>query len=146
MTQFQPRDLSYADRVADAFRNESAAARWQAKLTAVSPGVAEITLPCREDLSAAAGATHRSIVAALLDDACALAALSLTSAGDVVTTAEYKLNFLAPASRSEVIARAEVIRPRPQYHRLSCRRLRPRATDRPDACHDFRVPPMNQIW
>ena len=111
MTQFQPRDLSYADRVADAFRNESAAARWQAKLTAVSPGVAEITLPCREDLSAAVGATHRSIVAALLDDACALAALSLTSAGDVVTTAEYKLNFLAPASRSEVIARAEVIRP-----------------------------------
>ena len=111
MPEFQPRDPAYADRAAASFRHESAAVRWGAKLTAVSPGVAEITLPCCEDLPAATGVMHRSFVAALLDDACALAALSLTSAGDAVTTAEYKLNFLAPASGSEVIARAEVIRP-----------------------------------
>ena len=111
MPQFQPRDRAYADRVAAAFRDESAALRWGGELTSLSPGVVEIALPCREDLAAAPGVTHRSVVAALLDDACVLAALSLTSPGDLVATAEYKLNFLAPACGETLIARAEVLRP-----------------------------------
>ena len=111
MTQFQPRDYAYAGRVAAAFRDESAASRWGGELTSVSPGVVEIVLPCREDLAVAPGEIHRSFVAVLLDDACVLAALSLTSPGDLVTTAEYKLNFLAPATGSQVTARAEVLRP-----------------------------------
>ena len=111
MPQFQPRDPAYADRVAAAFRAESAAARWGGELTAVSPGVVEIALPYCDALAAAPGVLHRSFVAALLDDACVLAALSLSSAGDAVATAEYKLNFLAPASGGEVIVHAEVLRP-----------------------------------
>ena len=111
MPQFQPRDPAYAERVAAAFREQSATARWSAELTAVSPGAVEIALPRRDDLTGATGVMHRSIVAALLDDACVLAALSLTSAGDSVTTAEYKLNFPAPASGDVVVARAEVVRP-----------------------------------
>ena len=112
MPQFQPRDPAYADRVAAAFRDESAASRWGGELTSVSPGVVEIALPCRKDLAAAPGEIHRSFVAALLDDACVLAALSLTSPGDLVSPAEYKLNFLAPATGSPVTtARAEVLRP-----------------------------------
>ena len=109
MPQFQPRDPAYADRVAAAFRAESATARWGGELTAVSPGVVEITLPLCDGLAASPGV--RGFVAALLDDACALAGLSLSSAGDVVATAEYKLNFLAPASADIVAARAEVVRP-----------------------------------
>ena len=111
MPQFQPRDPAYADRVTAAFRDESAAARWGGELASVSPGVMEIALPCREDLAAAPGVVHRSIVAAVMDDACVLAALSLTSPGDLAATAEYKLNFLAPAKGSEVTVRAEVLRP-----------------------------------
>ena len=111
MPQFQPRDPAYADRVAAAFRAESATARWGGELTAVSPGVVEIALPLCDGLADSPGVMHRGFVAALLDDACALAGLSLSSAGDVVTTAEYKLNFLAPASADIVFARAEVVRP-----------------------------------
>ena len=111
MPQFQPRDPAYADRVAAAFRDESVAPRWGGGLTSVSPGVVEITLSCREALAAAPGEIHRSFVAALLDDACVLAALSLTSPGDLAATAEYKLNFLTPAKGSQVTARAEVLRP-----------------------------------
>ena len=111
MPQFQPSDPAYADRVSAAFREESAALRWGGELTSVCPGVVEIALARREDLLAAPGVVHRSIVAALLDDACALAALSLTSPGDSATTAEYKLNFLAPAKGGQVTARAEVLRP-----------------------------------
>ena len=111
MPQFQPRDPAYADRVAAAFRDESAAAHWAGELTSVSPGVVEITVSFFDDSTGGPGMLHRSIVAAFMDDACVLAALSLTSPGDVVTTAEYKLNFLAPAKGSEVTARAEVLRP-----------------------------------
>lgn len=111
MPQFQPRDPAYADRVAAAFRDESAAARWGSELTSVSPGVVEIALSFRDVSTGAPGMLHRSIVAALLDDACLLAALSLSSDGDAVTTVEYKLNFIAPVSGGEVIIRAEVIRP-----------------------------------
>ena len=111
MPQFQPRDPAYADRVAAAFRDESAASLWGGELTSVSPGVVEIALSRRKDLAATPGEIHRSFVAALLDDACVLAALSLTSPGDLVATAEYKLNLLAPACGETLIARAEVLRP-----------------------------------
>ena len=103
MPQFQPRDPNYADRVAVAFRNESAASPWGGELSLVSPGEIEITLP--------AGYGLHSSVAALLDDACVLAAMSLSSAGDAVATAEYKVNFLASASSQAVVAHAEVVRP-----------------------------------
>lgn len=111
MPSFQARDPAYSDRVAAAFRAESAAALWGGELAVAAPGVVEIALSLRDDLAVAPGVMRRNFVAALLDDACALAALSLTSAGDVTAPAEYKLNFLAPAAGETVIARAEVIRP-----------------------------------
>ena len=111
MPQFQPRDPAYADRVAAAFRDESTAPRWGGELASVSPGVVEITLSFFDDSTGGPGMLHRSIVAAVLDDACVLAALTLTSPGDLAATAEYKLNFLTPAKGSQVTARAEVLRP-----------------------------------
>ena len=111
MTRFPPRDPDYAQRVADALRRESATVRWGAALTAVAPGAVELTLPVAASLTAAPGVLHRGIVAALLDDACVLAALSLTAPGDMAAAAEYKLNHLAPAYGETITAAAEVIRP-----------------------------------
>ena len=111
MPRFQPRDSAYADRVTAAFRDESAATYYGCELTSVSPGEVEIALSFFDDSTGGPGMLHRSIVAALLDDACVLAALSLTSPGDSIATVEYKLNFLAPANGSRVTARAEVLRP-----------------------------------
>lgn len=111
MTRFPPRDPAYAQRVAAAFRRESATARWGAALTAVAPGAVEIAIPVAAALTAAPGVLHRGIVAALLDDACLLAALSLTAPGDLAAAAEYKLNHLAPAHGETITAAAEVIRP-----------------------------------
>ena len=111
MTRFPPRDPAYAQRVADAFRRESATARWGAALTAVAPGAVEIAIPVAASLTAAPGVLHRGIVAALLDDACVLAALSLTGPGDIAAIAEYKLNHLSPAHGETITAAAEVIRP-----------------------------------
>lgn len=111
MPQFQPRDPAYADRVAAAFQDESAASHWGGELASVSPGGVEIVLSFLNISTGSPGMLHRSIVATLLDDACVLAALSLTSPNDLVNTVEYKLNFLAPANGSQVTARAEVLRP-----------------------------------
>ncbi len=111
MRQFQPRDPAYAERVAAAFREKSAFSRWGGELASVSAGMAEIRLPVRNDLAVSPGTLNRGFVAALLDDACLLAALSLCSAGDEVDMAEHKLNFMAEASGCLVAARAEVVRP-----------------------------------
>ena len=111
MPEFQPRDPAYADRVADAFRNESAASKWGGELTSISPGVAEVALGDASGLCMAAGQIHRSYLAALLDDSCLLAALSLTSPGDLVRTVEYKVNYLWVTTGECVVARAEVVRP-----------------------------------
>ena len=111
MPSFQPRDPDYADRVVATFLDETIAAHWGSELASVSPGEVEITLSFFDNETGGPGLLHRSLVASILDDACMLAALSLTSAGDAVSTAEYKLNFLAPARGSEVVVRAEVVRP-----------------------------------
>ena len=111
MPQFQPHDPAYAERVADTFLDHTIAYHWGGELVSVSPGVVEITVAFRDISTGGPGMLHRSIVAAMMDDACVLAALSLTSPGDRVTTAEYKLNFLAPATGGEAAIRAEVLRP-----------------------------------
>ena len=111
MSQFQPRDPAYAERVADVFQNESAASRWGGELTSLSPGAVDIYLPSNSGLLTVTGAIHRHCIAALMDDACVLAALTLASTGDHITTAEYKLNFLAPVFSNSVVVRAEVVRP-----------------------------------
>ena len=110
MPQYQPRDPEFADRVADAFW-DGIAAHWAGELTSVLPGVVEIEVSFLDASTGGPGILHRSIVAAFLDDACQLAALSLAAAGDTVSTAEYKLNFLSQASGGELVFRAEVVRP-----------------------------------
>ena len=111
MRQFKPRDPDYADKVGAAFREESAASRWGGALTSCSPGFIEIEISCRDNTTTSGGQIHRSIVATLLDDACVLAALSLTAPGDSVVTAEYKVNFLAQATGRQLTVRSEVLRP-----------------------------------
>ena len=111
MPSFQPRDPDFADRVTATFLNETIAHHWAGELMSVSPGQVEIELSFRDISTGGPGLLHRSIVAAVLDDACLLAALSLTSPGDSVATAEYKLNFLAPARGEQVTVHAEVVRP-----------------------------------
>ena len=111
MRQFQPRDPDFADRVADAFQDDTIASHYGGELTSICPGEVEIALSFRNVSTDGPDVLHRSIVAALLDDACVLAALSLTSPGDSVSTAEYKLNFLAKAEGGEIVVCAKVLRP-----------------------------------
>jgi uncharacterized protein (TIGR00369 family) len=81
-----------------------------ARLTLVEPGVVEIELPYREDLTQQHGFIHAGVVASVLDSACGYAAYSLMLADAAVLSIEFKVNLLAPAKGEMIKVRAEVKR------------------------------------
>ena len=81
-----------------------------ARLGRVEPGVVEIEIDARDDLTQQNGFVHAGIVATILDSACGYAAYTLMSADSGVLSVEFKVNLLAPAKGERIVARAEVKR------------------------------------
>ncbi|HVG04689.1 MAG TPA: PaaI family thioesterase [Burkholderiaceae bacterium] len=81
-----------------------------ATLARVQPGIVEVALTYRADLTQQHGFLHAGIVATILDSACGYAAFSLMAANVAVLTVEYKINLLRPAQGDRFIARGEVVR------------------------------------
>ncbi len=77
------------------------------EVLACENGFAELIVPIRQELKQHSGFTHGAVIGFLIDSACCWAASS--KVGDVVT-AEYKLNFIAPAVGEKLIARGYVIK------------------------------------
>ena len=63
-------------------------------------------------VGASAGAVHGvlGIVATLADMACGHASLTLVEEGQGLITVEYKINFVAPGTGDELVARGEVVK------------------------------------
>lgn len=80
------------------------------ELTRVEPGVIEITLPYRSDLTQQHGYVHAGIITTIADSACGYAAYTLMPAGSDVLAVEFKVNLLRPAKGDTFVARAEVIK------------------------------------
>jgi len=80
-----------------------------ASLARVAPGVVEIALPFRDDLTQQKGFVHGGIIGMIADTACGYAAYSLMPADCSLVTVEYKMNILAPG-RGALIARSEVVK------------------------------------
>ena len=81
------------------------------ELTRVEPGVVEITLPYRADLTQQDGYVHAGIVATIADSACGYAAYSLMPPESEVLAVEFKVNLMRPAKGERFVAHAEVIKP-----------------------------------
>jgi len=81
-----------------------------AELTVVEPGVAEITLPYRGDLTQQHGYMHAGIVTTIADTASGYAAYTLMPANSQVLSVEFKMNLLRPAKGDRFLARAEVLK------------------------------------
>ncbi|MFI5020305.1 MAG: PaaI family thioesterase [Alphaproteobacteria bacterium] len=111
MARFEPLDPAFEARVRASFARQRAMALVGAKLGAVRPGEVEIELAYREDLTQQHGFIHGGIVGMIADSASGYAAFSLMPADASVLTVEYKLNLLAPAEGSCLIARGRVVRP-----------------------------------
>ncbi len=82
-----------------------------AELGRIEPGIVEITIPYRTELTQQNGYLHAGIVTTIADSACGYAAYSLMAAGSEVLSVEFKVNLLRPAKADTFLARAEVIKP-----------------------------------
>ena len=65
----------------------------------------------RPDLAQQHGYVHAGVIATIADSACGYAALTVMPDDAGVLSIEFKINMLAPADGTRLIARGKVIRP-----------------------------------
>jgi uncharacterized protein (TIGR00369 family) len=108
---FTPADAAFEQRVRASFARQRVMNTIGAELTSVSPGEVVIELPFREDLTQQHGYLHAAMITAIADSACGYAAYTLMPGDAAVLTAEYKVNFLAPAAGRRFVAYGRVTKP-----------------------------------
>lgn len=106
----QPRNPSFAEEIKQSFAKQTIMTLIGAELSRVDPGMVEITLPYRIDLTQQHGYLHAGIVTAIADSACGYAAYSLMPANSEVLSVEFKVNLLRPAKGETFLASAEVVK------------------------------------
>jgi uncharacterized protein (TIGR00369 family) len=80
------------------------------RIDVVEPGRAEVSLRRRDDLVQFFGHFHGGVITALADQAAGIAVTSGLPKGRIGVTVEIKVNFLGPASGSELVARAKTLK------------------------------------
>lgn len=111
MSGFTPADDGYADRVRVSFARQGVMSLLGARLTRVDPGLVEITVPFRDDLTQQHGLFHAGVSTTVADSAAGYAAYTLFPAEAAILAVELKINFLAPARGAELIATGRVLKP-----------------------------------
>lgn len=81
-----------------------------ANLRRVEPGIIDIELPYRADLTQQNGYIHAGILTTIADSACGYAAFTLMPADAGVLSVEFKVNLLRPARGELFLAQARVIK------------------------------------
>lgn len=83
-----------------------------ADVISIAPGRVILALTRRDEVLQQQGYFHGGVVAFLIDNATTCAAGTLVdTATQSCLTAEYKLNFLAPAVGSRLVCEAQVVKP-----------------------------------
>jgi len=106
----QPLNPSFAGELRESFAQQAIMRLIGAELTRVEPGVVEISLPYRTDLTQQHGYLHAGIVTTIADTACGYAAYTLMPPGSGVLSVEFKVNLLRPARGERFVAQAEVVK------------------------------------
>ncbi|PYS86341.1 MAG: thioesterase [Acidobacteria bacterium] len=106
----EQKDPNFEARVRASFALQNIMQLIGARLSRVEPGIVEIDLDSRSDLTQQNGYVHAGIVTTILDSACGYAAHTLMPANSGVLSVEFKVNLLAPAQGERISARAEVKR------------------------------------
>jgi len=97
-------------RVEDSFVRQGMMRHLEARLLRVEPGLVEIALPYSDKVSQQQDGFHGGAMGALADIAGGYAGLTVAAEGMEVTTAEYKINFLAGFTGGELRAVGRVIK------------------------------------
>lgn len=111
MTKIQATNPAFADEIRASFAKQTIMDLIGGELTRIEPGVVEITLPYRADLTQQHGYVHAGVVTTIADSACGYAAYTLMPPESDVLAVEFKVNLLRPAKGEIFVARAEVIKP-----------------------------------
>lgn len=106
----EPRDPGFEAKVRDSFSRQGIMDHLGARLETVEPGLVEISLPYRKELSQQHGYFHAGVVATVADSCAGYAAFSLMPAGSSVLSIEFKVNLIAPADGQRLLARGKVVR------------------------------------
>jgi len=106
----QASNPTFVEEVKESFAKQTVMSLIGGELARVEPGIIEITLPYRRDLTQQHGYVHAGIITTIADSACGYAAYTLMPPGSDVLAVEFKLNLLRPAKGETFTARAEVIK------------------------------------
>jgi len=104
---YQVSNPLFAEDIKQSFARQSIMSLIGAKLDRVEPGLVEITVAYRKELTQQNGYVHAGVVTTIADSAAGYAAYSLMPAGSEVLSVEFKVNLLRPAKGVEFLARAE---------------------------------------
>jgi uncharacterized protein (TIGR00369 family) len=107
---FQAQDPEFDGRVRASFARQAFMATLGARIVSVAPGEVVLELPFNQSLTQQHGFLHAGGVAALADNACGFAALSLMQPGAAVMSVEFKINLMAPAAGPLFKAAGRVVR------------------------------------
>lgn len=107
---FQPVNPDYAGRVRRSFARQGFMRLLGAELTRVEPGLVEIQVAFRPELTQQHGYFHAGVAGTLADNCGGYAAFTLMPADSSVLTVEYKLNLLAPGRGQRLISQGRVLR------------------------------------
>ena len=97
-------------RVEDSFKRQGMMRHLEARLIRVEPGLVEIALPYSDKVAQQQDGFHGGAMGALADIAGGYAGLTVAADGMEVTTAEYKINFLAGFTGGELRAVGRVVK------------------------------------
>ena len=98
-------------RIRDSFDRQGMLVTLGAALTRVAPGIVEIEVPVRPEVSQQQGYAHGALAIAIGDSAAGYAAVTLLDSESDVVTSEMSIHYLAPGTGDRLVARGSVLKP-----------------------------------
>jgi uncharacterized protein (TIGR00369 family) len=103
-------DYKLALLLLESFNAQGVMQAWNARLTSMTPGACEISLPMSAAVTQQHGYFHGGVIGTLADAAGGYAANTQLMPVSECLSAEYKINFVAPAIGDMLIARGKVLK------------------------------------
>ena len=107
----EPRNPNYHTEVDRLFTSAFFITDLGMELVTASPGHCHSRLPLARRHRQQDGFVHAGVIATMADHTAGTAAVTLVAEGEIILTAEYKINFLRAASGERLECRAAVIKP-----------------------------------
>ena len=105
-----PQDPGFEARVRASFARQRFMATLGARLVRLEPGLCEIELAYRDELTQQHGYLHAGVSTSIADSAGGYAAYTLMPHDSSVLAVEFKVNLLEPAKGERFVGRGRVVR------------------------------------